>query len=394
MLHGAMVTESLADPDAEWVRRVREHVGADVPIVATADFHGNITPELIKSLDGLIGYDTYPHTDFHERAMEAACLLDRILENGVSPVMRLAQLPIMPHLLTQFTGSGPMSRLMDTAIREERRTAALWASVFGGFAWADVPHNGISIVVGTNNDPEGASELAQALAGFAWSLKDRFLTAETRSPQDAVAEAMSRPHGPVILVDTGDNVGGGASGDYPVLLRELQKQGARDAVVAIADPETVEQAISTGVRNEAEFFIGGKADPRYGEPVPMRCRVRTISDGVYLNIGEMRNGITDDMGRTAVLQHEGITIVATERKMPMWNLQQLRSLGIEPTRQHIIVVKGAIAHRAAYEPIASRMISVNSPGITALDVREFEYSRVRRPVLPLDEEVSYTPSAL
>ena len=98
MLHGAMVTESLADPDAEWVRRVRGHVGADVPIAATADFHGNITPELVESLNALIGYDTYPHTDLSDRAEEVADVLHRIIEDGVCPVMKLAQLPLMPHL--------------------------------------------------------------------------------------------------------------------------------------------------------------------------------------------------------------------------------------------------------------------------------------------------------
>jgi microcystin degradation protein MlrC len=52
----------------------------------------------------------------------------------------------------------------------------------------------------------------------------------------------------------------------------------------------------------------------------------------------------------------------------MWNLQQLRSLGIEPTRLRIIVVKAALAHRAAYIPIAQRNIDVDTPGLAAADV--------------------------
>jgi len=70
--------------------------------------------------------------------------------------------------------------------------------------------------------------------------------------------------------------------------------------------------------------------------------------------------------------------------MPMWNLQQLRAIGIEPTRLGIIVVKAAIAYRAAYVPIAQRIIEVDTPGLAAADVRTFSYKRLRRPMYPLD----------
>jgi microcystin degradation protein MlrC len=123
----------------------------------------------------------------------------------------------------------------------------------------------------------------------------------------------------------------------------------------------------------------------HGDPVEAECVVKTISDGLFTNVGPMRDGIREDMGRTAVLICAGIVIVATERRSPMWNLQQLRSLGIEPTELRIIVVKAAIAHRAAYSPIAGRMIEVDTPGITALDIRKFSYDRLRRPVFPLDD---------
>jgi microcystin degradation protein MlrC len=98
----------------------------------------------------------------------------------------------------------------------------------------------------------------------------------------------------------------------------------------------------------------------------------------------MRDGLLDDMGQTVVLEVGGNTLVLTERKLPMWNLQQLRSLGIEPTRQRIIVCKGAVAHRAAYQPIASQMLEVETPGACAGDVRQFRYENIRRPLYPLD----------
>jgi microcystin degradation protein MlrC len=94
--------------------------------------------------------------------------------------------------------------------------------------------------------------------------------------------------------------------------------------------------------------------------------------------------LVDHQGRTAVIDTGGILVVLTERRMPMWNLEQIRSLGIEPTRLRIIVVKAAIAYRAAYEPIAQRIIEVDTPGLAAADVRRFKYKRLKRPIYPLD----------
>ena len=57
---------------------------------------------------------------------------------------------------------------------------------------------------------------------------------------DAVAEAIAHPEGPVILVDVGDNIGGGTPGDGTVLLAELlrrrphQLSGGQQQRVAIA----------------------------------------------------------------------------------------------------------------------------------------------------------------
>src|SRR6516162_4888406 len=46
-LHGAMVVESYPSGDAEIVRRVREVVGPDLPVVVSHDFHANVTPEIV-----------------------------------------------------------------------------------------------------------------------------------------------------------------------------------------------------------------------------------------------------------------------------------------------------------------------------------------------------------
>lgn len=58
----------------------------------------------------------------------------------------------------------------------------------------------------------------------------------------------------------------------------------------------------------------------------------------------------------------------------------------------VIVVKGVIAPRAAYEPIASRIITVNTPGSTSADHDSFKYKNRRHPIYPLEPETEYKPA--
>jgi microcystin degradation protein MlrC len=66
------------------------------------------------------------------------------------------------------------------------------------------------------------------------------------------------------------------------------------------------------------------------------------------------------------------------------DLQQLRSQRIEPTEQHIIVVKAAVRWRGGYGPIARDAIHVDTPGLGSVDLSRFEFRSVRRPIFPLD----------
>src|SRR5262249_50854095 len=140
--------------------------------------------------------------------------------------------------------------------------------------------------------------------------------------------------------------------------------------------DAVDEAIRAGVRQRVRLRVGGKSDGDHGAPVEIEGCVRLIADGRFRNRGPMRDGLVDDQGRTVVLDAGPLILVLTERKMPMWNLEQLRSLGIEPSRLGIIVVKGAVAHQAAYGPIAAAMIEVATRGCCAGDVRQFNYQNI------------------
>jgi microcystin degradation protein MlrC len=382
-LHGAMVAEGYPDAEAEIARRVRAVVGDRIPIAVTLDFHANIGQEMIDVIDILTTYDTYPHVDAADRAREAVTLLHQTVLGEIRPTMTLVKPPLMPIPQAQFTARPPFATLFARAFELEAAGRALTITIAGGFAYADVPTAGMSIVVTTANDPQLAKDLATELGSMAWAMRDQ-MEIQNVPPAEAVARAIAAPEGPVMLVDVGDNIGGGTPGDGTVLLAELLHQGAQRAVIVIADREAASASSMAGVGSEVELVVGGKTDRRHGDPCPIRGTVEALSDGRWVHEGPENAGVPVDMGPTAVLRVDGVLLMLTWTKCMPGDLQQLRSQRIEPTEQHIIVVKAAVRWRGGYGPIARDAIHVDTPGLGSVDLSRFEFRSVRRPIFPLD----------
>lgn len=382
-LHGAMVVESYPSGDAELTRRVREAFGAEMPLVVTHDFHANITPEIVEYSDVLIAYKENPHTDTFERGLQAAEITARMVRGEARPVQALAKPPMVYNIVFQDTGSEPLRPIVAESRRLERDADVLAVSVSGGYQYADVPWMGPSAVVVTDGDSALAEGEARRLADMLYATRDRLVLAEPEA-EEAVRMAIEHDGRPVLLIDMGDNIGGGTPGDSTFLLEELLEQDAQGWVMVLADPEAYGVAERAGVGGAFEFAVGGKTDAMHGRPVPIQGRVRSLHEGRYVE-PEVRHGGGRywQMGRTAVIHVDGSTLdepslllLTTERSSPN-SAHQLISNGVYVERQKIIVAKGAIAPRAAYAPIASRMIPVDTPGATAVNPARFQYQAVR-----------------
>ena len=383
-LHGAMVSAEASDADGYILSRVRDAVGPDVPVVATLDLHANISAAMVELADVLVGFDTYPHVDQRERSREAAGLLVRIARGEVHPVAALAKPPMLPTSQNMPTHQEPMRSIVARAHELERRPGVLSVTVAGGFPPADVAEAGLSVLVTTDGDAELARYLADDLADFAWQRRDGFLGG-VASWEEAAAALRAIERGPLVLVDIGDNPWTGGTGDSAELLRFLLREGARDAALAlIADPESVAHCVAAGVGATLELRLGGKVDRLHGDPLPVRGYVRMLSDGRYVNHGPMHAGVPVDLGRTAVVACEGVDVLVTERAETPIDLNIFRAHGIEPTARRVIALKGKGHFRAAFEPIAERVVLVEGPGISGADLSRLDFRHVRRPIWPLD----------
>lgn len=389
-LHGAMVSENYPHADAEIVRRVRKAVGGRVPLVVIHDFHANISEEIVRSCDVLLTYKENPHTDTRERAEQAARIMASIVSGRARPAQALVKPPMVFNIVFQNTRRPPLAPIVEETRRLERDPRILAASVAGGYQYADVEAMGPSVVVVTNGDLELARREAQRLADLLWASRHQ-LKLNLPDAAEAVRRAMAAEEGPVVLMDLGDNVGGGSAGDSTFLLAELLRQRARGWVMTIYDPEAVREAARLGINGAFDFPVGGKSDRFHGDPVRVRGRVRSLHDGFYFE-PEVRHGGGRyfTQGLTAVIslddsrpEQPSLLVLTSRRTMPN-SLHQLVSLGIYPARHKILVAKGAIAPRAAYEPIARQIIEVDTPGLTAVNPARFRYTRVRRPLFGLE----------
>jgi microcystin degradation protein MlrC len=290
------------------------------------------------------------------------------------------------HLLAQETDRPPLKDLLAQLDGLDRSRAFLDASILAGFPYADVPAAGPSCIAVTDDDRALASELAESLSARLWDLRHE-LTANPPGPAEAVARALSATVTPVLLIDIGDNIGGGSAADSTVLIHELIRQGATGAVVVLYDPDAVQACAAAGLGSQVSLSVGGKID-RNAPPLPISGRVTVLHDGRYVEDQPRHGGIRhNDQGPTAVVAVErGNTIVLNSLRHPPFSLGQLTSLGIDPKAARIIVVKAAVAYKAAYQPIAGTILEVDTPGLTASNPAHYTYRKIRRPILPLDPE--------
>jgi len=378
-LHGAMCSQAFSHADEEIVRRVRAAVGRGVPIVVTHDFHANIPPGLADLCDALVVYQQNPHIDTKSRGVRAASILARMLNGTVKPRQVIVKPPVLWNIAFQSTSQEPLKGITDASIELESKPRVLAASVAGGYQYCDVPHMGPSVVVVVDGDQDAADRESQSLAKMMWERREATKLALPDAAR-AVREAMESDRYPVALFDIGDNIGGGAPGDETIILSELLRQRATGWVLVIYDPAAVCAAKEAGIDGAFGMEVGGRSEGVRSRPVRVEGRVRSLHAGRYIETAVRHGGQRYwNMGHSAVIEAAGSTpdelsllVVTNERSSPN-SLHQLISCGIYPERQKILVAKGTVAPRAAYEPVAARIVLVDTPGVTAVNPAHFHF---------------------
>ena len=385
--HGANAGEGddFRDLDGHWLSRLRETVGPNKPIICTVDPHANLSRRMVDACDATIAYRSNPHLDQKQRGLEAASLIVRTLEGEIKPTQAGAFPPIGINIERQLTSAPPCLPMYELANEMLKDPGVLSNSVVLGFSYADVEEMGSVFVVVTDNDLDKAQALADELANYLHEHRAEFIGEYITIP-DAVDRAVGQ-EGPVCLLDMGDNVGGGSAGDGTTIGHELHGRGNTTGFVCIFDPESQQQARDAGTGSRLVLKMGGKTDDLHGTPLEAEVRVRSLHKGQFKESEVRHGGRTHfDMGPTAIVETDtGLTISLTSQRVVPVSLGLMTSCDLHPADYQVIVAKGVHAPVAAYEPVCSALIRVDTSGATAADMRTFEYDFRRKPMYPFEE---------
>lgn len=395
-LHGAQVTEFCEDGEGELLARIRALTGPDLPIGVTLDLHANVTRAMVRDAQILLSYKTYPHVDMRECGCHLARLLGDAMAGRSDPATLRRDLPMMEEVNSGRSDAGPMVALYAEARRQEAEPGILAVSLNAGFPDADIREMGPTVLVAHDRRVAAAAARAEAVADAharaIWqgrhSLANVFLGVDEAVAQAAAFDAS---RGPMVIADYADNPGSGAYGDGTSLLAAMLKAGLTDAVLApMIDPEAAAELHRHRVGDAVTLPVGGKNDPDFGGgPLMLSGRITHLSDGRFRGDGPMLGGLERTFGATAVLKVAGVEILIVTEREQMLDRQQLSAFGIDPAARATLALKSMQHFRAAFEPIAGRVIVCDSGALSTPDVARRPYRRVRRPIWPLDPDTRF-----
>lgn len=386
--HGAGVAEGYEDMDGHWLSELRKIVGDTIPIAGTLDPHANVSQLMVDATDALIAYRTNPHIDQRETGARAATLLLQMLRKEVFPVQLLVPTPIAISIEQQLTSSEPCNILLTAAGKIEAEAHVYAVSLLLGFPYADVVEMGTSFIVIADRRHLSATALLRKgneMRNLLIALKNQ--CKGTLQSIETILPSLEDKEKPVLLLDMGDNVGGGAPGDGIYLLDAIESFGRYRSLHCVYDPAAVQLATSHESGDAFPLDFGNASLAQGALPLKGVVTVINKGNGTFTEHTPRHGGqVHFDMGAIAVIKTaKGSTILLHSLRVPPFSVRQITTFGIDPSGFDIIVAKGVNAPVAAYSSICPTMIQVNTPGVTTAAITQLVYHKRRRPLFPFED---------
>lgn len=385
-MHGAMGADGELDPEGYLLEQTRRIVGDRVPVVASLDLHGILTERMLRDIDGLTVYHTYPHVDFADTGARAARLLTAIVDRRLNPVIGRVVVPALVRGDELITKSGCYGDIVRQAQTLEREGRALAAGVMIGNPFTDVPELCSQVVVVAESDREFVRAETVRLSEAFWAQRAR-MQGKLIPLDRAIGEAR-RMSGPVIFTDAADAPSSGATGDSNVILAALlAARFDRRVLLPIVDPPAVAAAARAGVGATISIRIGGALDKRF-TPVEITATVDMLSRG---RAAYETSGGEIDAGPTAVLVSGTYTIVVLTKPVGLFDRAVFLSHGRNPRDYDLIVVKSPHCEYHMFDEWAEKDFNIDAPGSTSANLGSLGHTVCRRPMYPLDPDVTFAP---
>jgi microcystin degradation protein MlrC len=380
-LHGAMVAHGYDDVEGDILERTRAIVGQDCVIGVELDPHCHMTLKRVRLSDVIICYKEFPHTDVVERAEELLDIVLRTIRREVEPVMSLYDC----RQVSSYPTTLPVMRaFVDRIKRMEDRDRVLSISIVHCFPYADVPELSSRVLVVTNGDKAAADALARQLGEELVSMRGK-TTPDYLDVAAAIAAATEFNDAPVVMADPADNAGGGAPSDNTEILRHLIERNVDNVALGpIWDPIAVRLCHDAGEGANLPLRFGGKTAPASGMPIDAEVLVAALARDCWQSFGPTRV----PLGDCAAIRVGGVEVVLISNRTQALGLELFTNLGIDPRAKKLVVVKSTNHFMGAFGPIARKVIYVESGGPLDRNYARIPYTRVTRPIWPLDRDTT------
>ena len=382
-IHGAMSVAGLEDPEGDFIERIRKLVGYTTIISTSMDLHGNVSWRLAQNSDLITCYRMAPHEDAMQTKQRAVDnLLERIKNGKGKPAFKAyISIPILLPGEKTSTRIEPGKSLYAAVEPASKQAGVLDAAIWIGYAWADEPRNHAVVMV-TGDDSNVVRATAEQLAKHFWKVRNEFVfVAPTAGLEEALDKALASDKQPFFISDSGDNPTAGGAGDVTWTITEILKRpefknddGPSLIYASIPGPELVQKAIKAGKGNIVDGYAGAAVDSRYAPPVHLSGTVEAIEYG-------------DKNAEVEIVVKVGsVHVIVTQKRKPYHYEKDFTTLGLDPRKAKIVVVKIGYLQPELYNMRADWILAL-TPGGVDQDLERLPYKKIERPMFPLDKNM-------
>jgi microcystin degradation protein MlrC len=142
----------------------------------------------------------------------------------------------------------------------------------------------------------------------------------------------------------------------------------------------VRLAFDAGEGAKLPFRFGGKVGKSSNMPVDAEVEIIRCVPNAHQTFA----GAIVPLGDVASIRTGGVEAVLISTRAQAMGTDLFSNFGIDPTQRKILVVKSTQHFYAAFSKIATQTLYAEGDGALPRDVRKLPWSKVERPIWPLD----------
>jgi microcystin degradation protein MlrC len=239
--------------------------------------------------------------------------------------------------------------------------------------------------------------LALEIAEYGWANRVRFhprLTAHDEAVEKAPAAGRDPASLALAFADVADNPGAGGRGNTVFLLRAFCQAGVAGGFSGVFyDPPLVAEALRLGTDAHFMARFSRSETTKFSEPWTASAEIVALTEGDYVGRRGIYAGMRLALGPCAALRVGGVTVVVVSHRVQCADPVFFEMMGFEIRQARSVAVKSRGHFRGGFDEFFGlrQIVEIDLPGLTSAVLSRFEWTRLPRPVVPLDEGVEWSP---